>query len=104
MDEWKRIYSLGFGSVRSEDKDSITLNRDKAGDQFCFKMSMQMFPCSEICIEILRVMAIIVAKTYVHVVYSKNDQARLLISRYWINSRIPTHRVLNNALGAVNLT
>jgi hypothetical protein len=51
-DDRRRIYSLGFGSVRSEDKDSITLNNDKAGDQFCFKMSMQMFPCSEICIEI----------------------------------------------------
>jgi len=48
------IYLLGFGSVRSEDKDSIILNSDKAGDQFCFRMSMQMFPCSEICIRLFK--------------------------------------------------
>ena len=51
QDYWRLIHSLGFGSVRSEDKDSITLNSDKAGDQFCLRMSMQMFPCSEICIQ-----------------------------------------------------
>lgn len=39
---------LGLGSVKSEDKDSMTLNNDNAGDQLCLRMSIQILPCSEI--------------------------------------------------------
>ena len=76
IDEYnlKDVYSLGFGSVRSEDNDSITLNSDRAGDQFCFRMSMQIFPCSEICTENFKKVhgyhCNDLQKTHVHVVYS----------------------------------
>lgn len=39
---------LGLGSVNNEDIESITLNRDRAGDQFDLRISMQMPPVSEI--------------------------------------------------------
>ena len=42
------FYILGFGSVRSDDSDSITLKSDSAGDQLCFRMSMHIPPRSEI--------------------------------------------------------
>jgi len=37
----------GFGSVSNDDKESITLKRDNAGDQFCLRMSMHIPPFSE---------------------------------------------------------
>lgn len=37
----------GFGSVSNDDKERITLKRDNAGDQFCFRMSMHIPPFSE---------------------------------------------------------
>lgn len=40
----------GLGSVRSDDRESMTLKRDNAGDQFCLRMSIHMFPLSEIFI------------------------------------------------------
>ena len=40
--------SFGLGSVRREDRESITLNRDRAGDQLYLRISMQMLPWSEI--------------------------------------------------------
>lgn len=39
--------SLGLGSVRSEDRESMTLNIERAGDQLFLRMSMHMLPCSE---------------------------------------------------------
>jgi hypothetical protein len=39
---------LGLGSVKSEEIDSKTLNKDSAGDQLVFKMSMQILPVSDI--------------------------------------------------------
>lgn len=42
--------SCGLGSVRSDDRESMTLKRDNAGDQFCLRMSIHMFPLSEIFI------------------------------------------------------
>lgn len=45
----RKYHALGLGSVRRDESDSMTLNRESAGDQFCFSMSMQMFPISEIC-------------------------------------------------------
>lgn len=41
---------LGLGSVNNEDIESITLNKDSAGDQLVFKISIQMLPVSEICL------------------------------------------------------
>ena len=41
----------GFGSVNREERDSMTLNNDSAGDQLCLRMSIQMLPLSDICIE-----------------------------------------------------
>ena len=37
----------GFGSVSNDERDKITLKRDSAGDQLCFRMSMQIPPRSE---------------------------------------------------------
>lgn len=37
----------GFGSVRREDRERMTLKTERAGDQLCFSMSMQTFPRSE---------------------------------------------------------
>jgi hypothetical protein len=37
--------SFGLGSVRREDKESMTLNRDKAGDQLFLRMSIHILPC-----------------------------------------------------------
>lgn len=39
--------SWGFGSVSSDDSESMTLKRESAGDQFCLRMSMQIPPLSE---------------------------------------------------------
>lgn len=39
---------LGFGSVNMDERDSMTLNIESAGDQLCFKMSMHTEPLSEI--------------------------------------------------------
>lgn len=39
---------LGFGSVNNEDRESMTLNNDNAGDQLFFRMSIQIPPCSDI--------------------------------------------------------
>lgn len=44
----EKEHVLGLGSVRREDRESITLNNDSAGDQLLLRMSMQMFPCSDI--------------------------------------------------------
>lgn len=38
----------GLGSVRSDERESMTLKSDSAGDQFCLRMSIHMFPLSEI--------------------------------------------------------
>ena len=38
----------GLGSVRSDERESMTLKSDNAGDQFCFRMSIHMLPLSEI--------------------------------------------------------
>ena len=38
--------ALGFGSVSKEDNDRTTLKRERAGDQLCLRMSMQMLPRS----------------------------------------------------------
>jgi len=42
--------SCGLGSVRSDESESMTLKSDNAGDQFCLRMSIHMFPLSEIFI------------------------------------------------------
>ena len=39
--------SLGFGSVRREERESITLYSESAGDQLVLRMSMQTLPRSE---------------------------------------------------------
>lgn len=38
---------LGLGSVRRDERDRRTLKSERAGDQFCFNMSMQIPPRSE---------------------------------------------------------
>ena len=38
----------GFGSVRREERESMTLNKDSAGDQLFFRISIQILPWSEI--------------------------------------------------------
>ena len=45
---WVWGHSLGLGSVKREDIESITLNKDKAGDQLVLRISMQILPLSEI--------------------------------------------------------
>lgn len=36
--------SFGFGSVNKLERDSTTLNSDRAGDQAAFRISMQIWP------------------------------------------------------------
>lgn len=45
---WAWWHLLGLGSVKREDIESITLNKDKAGDQLVLRISIQMLPFSEI--------------------------------------------------------
>jgi hypothetical protein len=45
----EKQHILGLGSVRREERESMTLNRERAGDQLLLRMSMQMLPCSDIC-------------------------------------------------------
>jgi len=40
--------SCGLGSVRRDERESMTLKRDNAGDQFCFRISIHMLPLSDI--------------------------------------------------------
>ena len=44
--KYDQMDALGFGSVSNEDKERITLKRERAGDQLCLRMSMQMLPRS----------------------------------------------------------
>lgn len=48
--------SFGFGSVRREESERITLNKDNAGDQLCLRMSIQIPPRSEMFIWYIRVL------------------------------------------------
>lgn len=43
-----RADARGLGSVRSDERESMTLKSDKAGDQFCLRMSIHMPPLSDI--------------------------------------------------------
>lgn len=43
-----RADARGLGSVRSDERDSMTLKSDRAGDQFCLRISIHMPPLSEI--------------------------------------------------------
>jgi hypothetical protein len=49
-DSTKEDHSLGFGSVRREERLSITLKRERAGDQLCLRRSTHTCPLSEIFI------------------------------------------------------
>lgn len=72
----------GFGSVRSEERESMTLNKERAGDQLCLSISMQMFPRSEMFIWYILTMHIRPGRP---------------------NNLEPTHRVENVTFGAENL-
>lgn len=48
--EEREVDARGLGSVRSDERESMTLKSDNAGDQFCLRMSIHMFPLSEIFI------------------------------------------------------
>lgn len=47
--------SCGLGSVRRDERESITLKSDNAGDQFCLRISMHIFPLSDIFMWYIRV-------------------------------------------------
>ncbi len=44
----RKTDARGLGSVNKDDIESITLNKDSAGDQLVFRISIQMLPVSEI--------------------------------------------------------
>lgn len=39
---------LGLGSVNSDERESMTLKSERAGDQLCLRISMHILPCSDI--------------------------------------------------------
>jgi hypothetical protein len=49
-DDTEYEYILGLGSVRREERERMTLNIDRAGDQFCLRISMHTDPRSEMFI------------------------------------------------------
>jgi len=40
--------SLELGCVISDERESILFKKDEIGNQFCFRISVQILPCSEI--------------------------------------------------------
>jgi len=59
MVQWKdqdwKWYLRGLGSVRRDERESITLKSDNAGDQFCLRISMHILPLSDIFMWYIRV-------------------------------------------------
>ncbi len=87
-----------------DESDNITLNIERAGDQFCLSMSMHIFPLSEIwqVIELV-VAALKVVYTHIHVVYPIDH---FTVSEQVLPSPLEgeqTHLVVNTTFGAENL-
>lgn len=65
----------GFGSVKSDDSERMTLSTDSAGLQLCFRMSRQMAPLS-------------LCRQQREEAYARRESAQMAIERHFDRGRV----------------